>query len=165
MIRRTLLYFGNPCAVCSSVSDEPKLYGGGPILINRLVYNGSHPLRGDILKCQVIRISPTNTLNTKQVMRLVRDQSRVSGLRYELWPPLVQKRPLLFVWCLEMVSSRKWLTGSDRYVLSWWNGEEMIKKVKETHLSDDQDFDVNPILRGAHQILHHANPSLEVVQR
>lgn len=94
MIRRTLLYFGNPCAVCSSVSDEPKLYGGGPILINRLVYNGSHPLRGDILKCQVIRISPTITLNTKHVMRLVRDQSRVSGLRYKLWPPFVQKRPL-----------------------------------------------------------------------
>lgn len=97
-------------------------------------------------------------------MRLVHDQSRVSGLRYQLWPPLVQKRPLLFVWCVEMVSSRKWLTGSDRYVLSWWNGEEMIKKVKDTHLSDDQDFDVNPILRSAHQILHHANPSLEVVQ-
>lgn len=67
-------------------------------------------------------------------------------------------RKLQFVWSKKMAQLWKWMTKGSRQ-------EELVKQVMATHVSNDLDFDVDPILYGVHRIFQHANPSLLVLRQ
>lgn len=74
-------------------------------------------------------------------------------------------RKLLFDWSKKMAQLRKWMTKGSRHVLSFWKEEELVKQVMATHVSNDLDFHVDPVLYGVHRIFQYANPSLLVLQQ